>query len=169
MIKKKICLVGGFAVGKTSLIQKYVKGIFSENYLTTVGVKIDQRELEIGDEKILLMIWDLAGRDQFAGVKKSYLRGASGVIYVADGTRKETLQDVRDEQAEIATEHPDVPALLLLNKCDLESEWEVHGEELQDFQESGITTLNTSAKTGDNIEEAFRTLTELMLNDPKNS
>ena len=83
MIKKKICLIGEFAVGKTSLIQQYVKGIFSEDYLTTVGVKIDQRQETIAEKKVLLMIWDLAGRDQFANVQKSYLRGADGFLFVA--------------------------------------------------------------------------------------
>ena len=158
MIKKKICLIGEFAVGKTSLIQQYVKGIFSEDYLTTVGVKIDQRQETIAEKKMLLMIWDLAGRDQFANVQKSYLRGADGFLFVADGTRRETLDAVAKEFAEIAATSPTVPARLLVNKCDLRSDWEVKEEDLQPFRELGMQVGFSSAKTCEGVSETFQAL-----------
>ncbi|MBK1833123.1 Rab family GTPase [Roseibacillus ishigakijimensis] len=158
MIKKKICLIGGFAVGKTSLVQQYVKGLFSEDYLTTVGVKIDQRQEEIQGQQVLLMIWDLAGRDQFAAVKKSYLRGADGFLFVADGTRRETLEAVAEELSEISQDFPQAKARLLVNKCDLRSEWEVSEDDLRPFVELGLTVDYTSAKARTGVSEAFHAL-----------
>lgn len=163
MIKKKVCLVGGFAVGKTSLIQQYVKGIFSEDYLTTVGVKIDQRTERIQDQDLLFMIWDLAGRDEFAAVKKSYLRGANGIIYVADGTRRETLAAAREEFVEIEASNPDAHCQLLLNKCDLTDDWEVSEDDLAFFRERDLSILSTSAKTGEHVADAFQLLAGSML------
>lgn len=91
MIQKKICLLGGHAVGKTSLVARYVKSIFSDKYHTTIGVKIDRKTLLLGERDVTLMIWDLAGEDEFREIEISYLRGASGYLIVVDGTRRSTL------------------------------------------------------------------------------
>ncbi|MDA0812414.1 MAG: GTP-binding protein [Verrucomicrobia bacterium] len=163
MIKRKVCLVGAYAVGKTSLIRQFVTGVFSEDYLTTVGVKIDKRSVTVEGQEVLLMIWDLAGRDEFEAVQKSYLRGASGFLFVADGTRRDTLAEVQKEIALIVPDHPETPAILLLNKCDLENDWEVDDSDLLSFHEAGIETMVTSAMTGQNIAEAFDQLTRLMI------
>ncbi|MEZ5328232.1 MAG: Rab family GTPase [Verrucomicrobiales bacterium] len=169
MIKRKVCLIGAYAVGKTSLIRQFVSGLFSDGYLTTVGVKINKRSVTVSDQEVLLMIWDLAGRDEFEAVQKSYLRGASGFLYVADGTRRDTLAEVQKEIDLIVPDHPDTPSLLLLNKCDRENDWEVEDGDLTGFQEAGIETLLTSAMTGQNIAEAFDQLTRLMIShDPGN-
>lgn len=162
MIKKKVCLIGAYAVGKTSLVSRFVSGIFSEDYLTTVGVKIDRRELEVDGRGVLLMVWDLAGRDEFQSVRKSYLQGAAGFVYVVDGTRPETLDGAREEMAEIAGRFPDVPGVLLLNKRDLKEEWELDGEAVSDFREAGLAVMETSAKTGENVAEAFAHLARAM-------
>ncbi|MEM9080933.1 MAG: Rab family GTPase [Verrucomicrobiota bacterium] len=166
MIKKKVCLIGGFAVGKTSLVQRYVSGLFSDDYLTTVGVKIDQRSETLADKEVRMMIWDLAGRDQFANVTKSYLRGADGFLFVADGTRRETLTAITEELAEVRPDFPHTPSLLLLNKCDLNPDWEVSQQDLQPFQAQGMNILRTSAKTGENVENAFRSLASSMTRLP---
>ena len=92
-LKKKICLIGAFAVGKTSLVRQYVYSLFSEKYLSTVGVKIDKKLLVMDGRELELIIWDLHGEDDFQSVRMSYLRGASGCIYVVDGTRRVTLED----------------------------------------------------------------------------
>ncbi len=162
MIKKKVCLIGAYAVGKTSLVSRFVSGIFSEDYLTTVGVKIDRRELEVDGREVLLMVWDLAGRDEFQSVRKSYLQGAAGFVYVVDGTRRETLDGAREEMVEIAGLFPDVPGVLLLNKRDLVEEWELDGEAVAEFREAGLAVMETSAKTGENVAEAFAYLARAM-------
>lgn len=164
MIKKKICLIGAYAVGKTSLVRRFVSGLFSETYLTTVGVKIDQRSLLAADgREVRLMIWDLAGRDEFEAVRKSYLAGAAGFLYVADGTRRETLEAVREEMAEIEARHPGVPAVLLLNKRDLTGDWEIDDALVADLRGRGLPVHLTSARTGDHVAESFDDLAARML------
>ncbi len=163
MIKKKICLIGAYAVGKTSLVRRFVSGIFSEDYLTTVGVKIDQRTVTAEGREVRLMIWDLAGRDEFQAVQKSYLRGASAFIYVIDGTRRETLDAAREEMAEVVADHPGVTSLFLVNKCDLVDDWEIDEELLEPLRDAGLPVLLTSAKTGENVAEAFDELARRML------
>ena len=91
MIQKKICLLGGFGVGKTSLVSRYVHSIFSDKYLTTVGVKIDKKSVTLDGTVVDLVIWDIYGQDDYQKVRMSYLRGAAGYLLVADGTRRSTL------------------------------------------------------------------------------
>ena len=96
MIQKKICMLGAFAVGKTSLVQRFVKSLFSDRYLTTVGVKIDKKIVTVGDTEVSLVLWDLAGEDEFQSVQTSYLRGASGYLLVIDGTRALPPEDQQE-------------------------------------------------------------------------
>ncbi|HME08132.1 MAG TPA: ADP-ribosylation factor-like protein, partial [Bryobacteraceae bacterium] len=91
MLQKKICMLGAYAVGKTSLVRRFVESIFDEKYHTTLGVKIDKCEVEIGDIHLTLVLWDLAGDDEMEQVKLTHVRGASGFILVVDGCRKSTL------------------------------------------------------------------------------
>ena len=163
MIKKKVCLIGAYAVGKTSLARRFVSSIFSDDYLTTVGVKIDQRQVSSGGKDVLLMIWDIAGRDEFQAVQKSYLRGSAGFVYVIDGTRRETLEAAQAEMAEIDEQFPGVTSILLVNKHDLIEEWELDDSSFEEFRNRGWPVLFTSAKTGENVAEAFDTLTSEML------
>ena len=80
MLQKKVCMVGAFATGKTSLVARFVKGIYSDKYQTTVGVKIDKKRVETSDETINMMLWDIHGEDEFQMVRMSYLRGAAAYI-----------------------------------------------------------------------------------------
>ena len=91
MIQKKICLLGGFGVGKTSLVSRFVHSIFSDKYLTTLGVKIEKKAVTVEEKSVELIIWDLHGDDEFQKVNMSYLRGASGYLLVADGTRRHSI------------------------------------------------------------------------------
>ena len=101
--KKKICMVGACGVGKTSLVRRFVESIFDESYQTTIGVKIDKKDLELDGREVTLVIWDMAGEDEFAQVRASHLRGASGYLLVADGSRKSTLAT----SPELGTENSD--------------------------------------------------------------
>lgn len=168
MIKRKICLIGAYAVGKTSLVRRFVSGVFSEDYLTTVGVKIDQRSTRLADgREVRLMIWDLAGRDEFEAVRKSYLSGASGLVFVADGTRRETLDAVADELTEIEPSFPGLPAVLLINKRDLAADWAIDEATLAAWRGRGLTVHLTSARTGEQVAEAFDDLACRMAGDPE--
>jgi hypothetical protein len=163
MIKKKICLVGAFAVGKTSLVRRYVHSIFSEKYLTTVGVKIDKKPVRVDDREIDLILWDLHGEDDFQSVRMSYLRGAAGCFFVADGTRIETLETAMTLQKRVRDAIGPVPSILAINKRDLSAQWEANLPEMDRIAASGIPIFETSAKTGQSVEDAFQALAAMTL------
>src|SRR6476646_4084170 len=140
MLKKKICIVGSFGVGKTSLVRRFVDSIFSESYLATVGVKIDRKDVTIGSASVTLMLWDLAGEDDLAQLNVSHLRGSSGYILVADGCRATTLAKAMDIQNRIAQILGPLPFVLVLNKADLRDQWEVQGTTVEGY---GWVTFET--------------------------
>ena len=119
MLQKKICMLGGFGVGKTSLVSRFVTSLFSDTYLTTIGVKIDKKTITVDSHEMNLLLWDIYGQDEFQTVRDSYLRGASGYLLVADGTRHATLETAAALQQKAESVIGDVPFLLLLNKADL--------------------------------------------------
>ncbi len=161
MIKKKICLLGSFGVGKTSLIRKYVMNLYSEQYVCTVGVKVDKKRLVLGSgEEVTLMIWDLEGKDDYQMVADTYLAGMSGYLLVADGTRKETLHSARDIQGAMGQLFPNAPSLLLLNKHDLAGSWALESSDYADFLTRSIGVELTSAKNGTGVEASFLSLAE---------
>ena len=163
MIQKKICLLGGFGVGKTSLVAQFVHSIFSEKYLTTIGVKIDKKSVAVDQTHVELLIWDIYGHDDFQKIRLSYLRGASGYLLVADGTREGTL-DTADELQSLATEAIGrVPFVLAINKADLRDQWQIDAASIEQRRRAGWHVVETSAKTGDMVEGAFSTLARNML------
>ena len=163
MLQKKICMLGSFSVGKTSLVRRFVESMFSDAYLTTVGVKIDKKVVRTGPEEVTLMLWDLYGEDEFQKLRTSYLRGASGYLFVADGTRRATLDKVLQIRLDAEQALGAVPCLLALNKCDLTEQWEVESERESALAADGWTVLRTSAKTGEGVEEAFQQLAQRMI------
>lgn len=155
MIQKKICMIGASGVGKTSLVAKFVHSMFSDKYLTTVGVKIDKKTISVDGTEMMLMIWDLAGDDDYQRLQTSYLRGTSGYLLVADGTRLVTLDQVMEIQERVAAAVGPVPFVLALNKADLTAQWEITDARLADLASRGWPTIKTSAKEGASVEEAF--------------
>lgn len=163
MLQKKICLLGAFGVGKTSLVRRYVDTIFSDTYLTTVGVKIDKKVASVDGEEVALIIWDIAGEDAVAAVRVSYLRGAAAYLLVVDGTRPETLETAASIQNRITAEIGAVPFIALLNKADLVDDWALAPERLQQLESEGWHFRRTSAKTGDAVDESFAQLAALVV------
>lgn len=163
MTQKKICMLGAFGVGKTSLVARFVSSVFSDKYLTTVGVKVDKKVVQVGGEDLTLMLWDIYGQDEFQSVRTSYLRGASGYLLVADGTRMQTLAVARSLRQTAAGAVGSVPFVLVLNKADLEAEWEVDARTLMKIADEGWPIIRTSAKTGVGVEEAFLKLAHDMV------
>src|SRR5580658_1278957 len=155
MLKKKICMVGEFGVGKTSLVRRFVDSLFDERYLTTIGVKIDRKDMTVGSASVMLMLWDLAGEDDLAQLKVSHLRGAAGYILVADGCRAASLAKAVELQKRIADQLGPLPFVLVVNKADLRDRWEVQAGAIA---ESGWPTFETSAKAGAGVEEMFLAL-----------
>lgn len=168
MIQKKICMVGAFAVGKTSLVTRFVKSIFSEKYLTTVGVKIDKKEMRLGDTEVTLVLWDIAGEDNLTQMRMSYLRGASGYLLVVDGTRPGTLDTAVNLQKKVGEFlGKRLPFVLLLNKTDLAEGWSLPDEAIEELSDKKWVVMKTSAKTGQGVEEAFLTLTRMVVDTQK--
>lgn len=155
--------MGAYAVGKTSLVARFVHSLFSEKYHTTLGVKIDKKIVSTALGDVKLMIWDLAGEDDFIGQELDYMRGAAGYILVADGTRKFSLERAVALQQRICEKIGPVPFLLLINKADLESAWEVQPADLDPLSRLGWRILRTSAKTGQGVEAAFLSLAASLL------
>ena len=163
MVQKKICMLGAFAVGKTSLVTRFVDSSFSEKYHTTMGVRIEKKVLQLGGKEWHLIIWDLAGEDEFLQIRSSYLRGSSGYLLVADGTRRATLEAAVKMQQRVRDTIGDVPFVLMLNKSDLADEWEIAERTIEGLSKRGWTWLKASAKTGVGVEEAFLTLVGKMM------
>lgn len=162
MIEKKICMLGAFAVGKTSLVRRFVTSCFSEQYQTTIGVTVDKKTMTVDDQPVTLVLWDLYGEDEFQKLRRSYLRGASAYLLVLDGMRRATLDiAARIQQTALETLGP-VPFVVLINKLDRRSDWEITDQDLAQLTQRGWTVLLSSAKTGQGVEEAFTALTRAM-------
>jgi small GTP-binding protein len=166
---RKICMVGDFGVGKTSLIRRFVEGQFSDQYLSTVGVKISRKIVSVKDLKdhssfdVKLLIWDLEGQTKFKGITTTYLQGASGFLVVGDVQRDETLQHLLNHVNLCLSVNPQGIVAVAINKTDLIKPTEVEqllGKIEQKLEEKPIIKLYpTSAKTGDHVEEIFQNIT----------
>ena len=158
VLEKKICMMGAPGVGKTSLVRRFVDSVFSEKYLSTIGVKIDKKSVTVEDTTLNLMLWDLQGEERYQWVRLQYLRGASGYILVADGTRPDTLEIALGLQENAAGRAEQLPFILCLNKADLWGQWGITATQPEWLKEKGWTVVQTSAKSGDSVEEAFLSL-----------
>ncbi|WP_419657047.1 small GTP-binding protein [Desulfosarcina variabilis str. Montpellier] len=163
MLKKKVCMLGAFAVGKTSLVRRYVHSLFSEKYHTTVGVKVDKKTVACNDSTVDLILWDIHGEDDFQAVRASYLRGASGCLLVVDGTRGYTLTVAHDLVTRCRKTIGNVPVIFVFNKSDLMDRWEISASQQSALEGEGAVVVQTSAKDGSGVESAFTRLVEMML------
>lgn len=159
-------MIGASGVGKTSLIAKFVHSLFSDKYLTTIGVKIDKKTVSVDDADMMLMIWDLEGDDDYQRLQTSYLRGASGYLLVADGTRQITLDQAIEIQGRVVEAIGPLPFLLALNKADLAAQWEIDDAWTDSLTARGWKSFQTSAKDGVAVEAVFVELARLM-NQPE--
>ena len=163
MTKKKVCMLGALGVGKTSLVRQFILGIFSEKYHSTIGVKIDQKIVFVNDIEVTLLLWDIHGENGFNKIKSTYFMGASGVILVIDGTRKETQNTARTLNILVKETIGDVPSILLINKSDLVNEWEFDDKSIEILKTEFDSVYITSAKSGSNVETTFEELTKMMI------
>jgi len=169
-ITKKICMLGDFSVGKTSLVRQFVRQSFSDKYLTTVGVKVDTKVVSLDAERqVKFVLWDVAGEKSIGPLQRQYLKGMAGYMLVVDGTRLPTLTSAKTIQQQIVSEHGDLPFCLLVNKQDLVEQLEITPPTLEQNALSAWTTFFTSAKTGAEVETAFDRLAEQMVNGAKSN
>ena len=164
--KAKVCLVGNPAVGKTSLVRRYVMNSFDDKYLTTVGTKVSKKPVRVTDPAhdldadVDLMIWDIMGQPGFREMlKDAYFFDAKGVLAVADLTKRDSLEDLRNWIRAVEGVTGKVPIVVAVNKADLSKEAAyTTAEAVQAAEALGADVFMTSAKTGSNVEEAFRRL-----------
>ena len=167
-LTKKVCLLGYFSVGKTSLVRRFVEGRFDERYLSTIGVKVDRKPLSLstedGEIDLNLMLWDLAGGPDAGPAIASYYRGASGAVIVCDLTRPETLPALTTYAIEFLAVNPAAKLVLAANKVDLVEERRLSEEVLAaTASELDAPMFLTSAKTGERVEDMFHQLGTLVV------
>ncbi|MBN1678378.1 MAG: GTP-binding protein [Candidatus Thermoplasmatota archaeon] len=166
---KKVALIGDSAVGKTSLIRRFVIDVFDDKYIATVGAKVSKRDLEykLSDKTVYLtlMLWDILGQKDYKKMRTQGLTGAHGVMLVTDLNRPETVQSVQDFWLpEIAEIVPNSPVLFVGNKADLVKESAPTVRLLKEIsRKTKMPIVLSSAKTGENVSDTFRKIGELML------
>ena len=157
MIRKKILLLGDFSVGKTSLVRRYVDGAFDDKYLTTIGVKISKKLMNIDGVECELIIWDVEGSTPSKKILLGYYRGASGAIFVTDVTRRETHATLDEHRDIFLSENPDAVYVTAYNKVDLLNE--IARERIQLDKD----TFLTAAKNDENVDALFTQLMKKMI------
>lgn len=171
--KKKVLLLGDGAVGKTSLIRRFVVDKFSDDYIATIGTKVTKKDIKLrkdgGDCYVTLMIWDVLGQRGYSAVQASSFRGSQGALIVYDVTRPETLEALADYWIPRLYETVGkIPIVIVGNKVDLVDRRRPHEEEAQDFCSSYDTVYYlSSAKSGENVEKIFKNIGKEMLEEKR--
>ena len=160
--KLKICLVGDEGVGKTSLIRRFVHQEYSESYIRTVGTMVSKHEVDLPEVRCraMIMVWDIMGRRDFMDLfKESYFKNAGGILAVFDLTRPATMESLREWIGNIRASEVPAPTFILANKVDSRPMDGLSDLEVNNFAKSMYCAwLRTSAKTGENVEAAFRNI-----------
>lgn len=170
-ITQKICLLGDFNVGKTSLVRRFIEDKFSDRYLSTIGVKVSRKLLTVEKEnsvtKVSLLLWDLEGNTKFKSITPTYLKGASGAIVVGDLSRSNTLQNMSEHIELFRNINPQGAIIIALNKADLVSLEQLKQLRLNhgaDKYNRVVGVYITSAKTGDQVNQIFGDLSQAIVN-----
>ena len=169
-MKAKICLIGEHAVGKTSLIRRYVLDEFDDRYITTLGAKVSKKEIEIAIEDAApismdMTIWDIMGSKGFRELlREAYFHGAQGILAVCDLTREETLSELDGWVESVFKTVGEIPVAFAINKMDLRSRAAFSEDEVKQAAEAFDSPyFFTSAKKGENVETAFQTLSKAVV------
>lgn len=160
---KKIVLLGHVNVGKTSLVKRFVHDFFPEKYISTIGVTVERKVVQIEDTSITLIIWDIEGHANTENVPEAFLIGTQGIIYVFDLARRETCSNLKEQLDFLRSILPFVPIKILGNKMDLVAENELNQFQLEFSEKYGVNFYPTSAKTGINVEIVFNSLAKLLM------
>ena len=172
-IMLKVIVLGESGVGKTSLLLRYVSNKFTIATKSTIGTDFLTKQIDVGDKTVTLQIWDTAGQERFQGLGSAFFRGSDGVLFVFDVTRKETFNELeRWKQTfliQIGQEgNNDFPVVIVANKVDRADERQVSKEEMEDWASSqGVPLIETSAKSGENVDEAFQKIARVVIENLK--
>lgn len=170
MWQKKACLIGDFFVGKTSLVRRFVEGRFDERYLSTIGVKVNRKQIQLGKPldtvQLNLLLWDIAGGNGRETIAAQYLRGSAGAVVVCDLSRRETLEGMRWHAQSFLEINPTGAMVFIGNKADLVETREVTTTQLAALaSEFSCPYFEASAKTGQSVEEFFMQLGSMVLRE----
>lgn len=160
MISKKVILTGSFGVGKTSLFNRFIYQQFTDKYMTTIGVKVNKKDISVEDEEVSMLLWDIAGEISQDKVPASYFLGASGIVYVVDLSRRSTFDNMVTDVQFLTDLLPDASLIIVANKLDL-----VSAEQLEKINQNikQKWDFTTSAKTGENVEVMFIELAKKLI------
>jgi len=165
----KITLLGEKNVGKTSLVYRYIENKFRESYKATLGVNLLKKDMEVDGNSVSAQIWDLGGQDSFKSLRKLYLEGANGALVMFDLTERKTFEKLNEWVESFKEARGEQPIVLIGNKSDLENQRKITDMEASNYaKENNMELMLTSAKTGQNVEEAFIKLTKRILDNISN-
>ena len=167
----KLVIIGDSGVGKSCILLRFADDTFTENYYSTIGVDFRFKCVDIGERKCKLQIWDTAGQERFKTVTSAYYRGADGIIIVFDQTDRESFNNVQnwiDDISKYSTEEPS--KIIIANKEDISDERKsVKMEDIAELEKkTGLEVIKTSAKTGENIDYAFKKLAQQLILERNN-
>ncbi|MGF1546789.1 MAG: Rab family GTPase [Thiotrichales bacterium] len=157
--RRKVCLVGDFGVGKSSLVRRFVTNVFNERYETTLGVQMDTKNVALDTANVRLVIWDIAGTNRFDTVSQRYLEGADGILLVCDSTRWRTFHTALELAAQVRRVVETAAIIGLINKVDLVEQRDIVADELTQQRVAGMVWHEVSALSGQGVEAAFTELT----------
>jgi len=169
----KLPIFGDAGVGKTTLTHRYLHGLFKQSYHGTIGVDFFLKKLELNGKNISLQIWDFAGEEKFRFLLPGIINGANGTIFMFDITRYVTFKNLSNWLSVFKTANENhnqtVPALLVGSKTDLEGIRTVPSKEAKSFaQDNNLSGyIECSSKNGENVEELFRKITKIMMENMK--
>ncbi len=163
----KICLLGEAAVGKTSLVYRFVTSSFKENYKATLGVNLLKKDLSFENHGLVSnQIWDLGGQESFQSLRKLYLDGANGALVIFDVTNQASFEKLDEWIGSFIQVRGEKPMILIGNKVDLKDNIKISESQVKEYaSQHNMTYLLTSAKSGENVEEAFEQLINTILDD----
>lgn len=165
---KKVCLLGEFAVGKTSLVRRFVYNRFDEKYLSTIGVKVSRKTVSVprGEkmDELNMLLWDLAGSERFTQMWDNYLRGAAGAVLVCDLTRRDTLDSLQKYVDHLFETAPDAQIIIAANKVDRIDDYQLSEKDVENFARQFNASYHlTSAREGNEVDSLFRELGRILL------
>lgn len=162
MLSKKVCLLGWPAVGKSSLVRRFVSDTYSDKYLSTIGVRIERKQVRSNGRDVNLLIWDIHGEGDSLVVSPEFLRGTAAYLFVVDGTRPDTVEALAEFEERV-TEIAPAPAVVAINKTDLGPDTTAIQDYLLNVPSLFNDMVHTSAKDGSGVQEAFSNVAELLV------